>query len=368
MTGTTWHRAGDQPVTVTAPDPGHVTEYLSGYLASPAAAPALPPRHITLHTGQEPLRRAAAEFTAGPVTRIEPVPGVTLTEAALPGGGRGYTVAADHLEGAPGTWAASAAGDRVTLYAGSAAQGPRHVLRIIREIMMRAHEDAGAVVFHAAGVAVPAGTVMICGPRSAGKTTTAAAVLAAHGPRASLLSNDRLLVAGRRVIAVPLPVPVARGTLDAFPALAAAAGEAARARPGEPSPRDLPAGFGSPSKTAFPARVFAAALGAGLAPDGHLAAVIVPALSDTSDPVTTRRLSPGEAVSVLARCCFTPADEFWRPWLAPRARADADLAAAAAALCRDLAGTVPFTAVTCGVRGPAAAYRQALAALTGAAA
>jgi hypothetical protein len=367
VTGTTWHRAGDLPVAVTAPDPGHVAEYLSGYLASPAAGPALPPRHLTLHTGQEALRRAAAEFTAGPVTRIEPVPGVTLTEAALPGGGRGYTVAADHLEGAPGTWAASAAADgRVTLYTSSHAKGPRHVLRIIREIMMRAHEDAGAVVFHAAGVTVPAGTVMICGPRSAGKTTTAAAVLAAHGPRASLLSNDRLLVAGRRVIAVPLPVPVARGTLDAFPALAAAAGEAARARPGEPSPRDLPAGFGSPRKTAFPSRVFAAAFGAGLAPDGHLAAVIVPALSDTSDPVTTRRLSPGEAASVLARCCCTPADEFWRPWLAPRARPDADLAAAAAARCRDLAAAVPFTAVTYGVRGPAAAYQQADA--TGAAA
>src|SRR5436190_23452734 len=84
--------------------------------------------------------------------------------------------------------------------------------------MLRTYEDKGRVIFHAAGVDVGGVGVMICGPRGAGKTTTTAALLRSTG--ASLLSNDRLIAhRGDRLVAVPLPVPTARGTIEAFPEL-----------------------------------------------------------------------------------------------------------------------------------------------------
>jgi hypothetical protein len=209
---------------------------------------------------------------------------------------------------------------------------------------------------------------MICGPRGAGKTTTAAALLRRFGPRARLLSNDRLLACdGQQAVAVPLPVPVARGTLDAFPALVAAVPAAQRARPGEPGLASLPRQFGTGRKIAFPARDFAAALGAGLAASSRLTAIIIPNLTDTADPVTVRRAGPGEALAALTASCFTPGDEFWRPWLVTRAQPDAALAAHAARRCRDLAASVPCAIVSSGTQGPPGGLGEALAAvMTGA--
>jgi hypothetical protein len=256
----------------------------------------------------------------------------------------------------------------VDLHVADPARGPRHLLRVIRELMLRAYEDAGAVVLHAAGVEVDGGTVMICGPGGAGKTTAAAALLHQFGPRARLLSNDRLLACdGHQVVAVPLPVPVASGTLGAFPALRAAVPAARRARPGEPAPADLPGEFGTVGKIAFPARDFAAAFGAGLAASSQVTAIVIPSLTDTADPAAVRHASTAEAQAALAACCFTPADEFWRPWLVARARPDADLAAHAAWRCRQLAASVPCVTVSSGIRGPLGGFAEALAAVTGAA-
>ncbi|MGA2825673.1 MAG: hypothetical protein ABSF03_06095 [Streptosporangiaceae bacterium] len=360
--------AGDLAATVTAPGQGQVAGYLSAYLAGPVGTHDLPRYQVSLHAGREELARASARTAGVPVTLVEPVPGVVLAASTGADGSRVFTVAADRLENAPGSWAASISGDRVDLHVADPARGPRHLLRIIRELMLRAYEDAGAVVLHAAGVEVDAGTMMICGPRGAGKTTAAAALLHQFGPRARLLSNDRLLACdGHQVVAVPLPVPVARGTLGAFPALGAAVPAARRARPGEPAPAVLPREFGTAGKIAFPARDFAAAFGAGLAASSQVTAIIIPSLADTADPPVIRRASPPEAQAALAACCFTPADEFWRPWLVARARPDADLAVHAARRCRQLAASVPCVTVSSGVRGPLGGFAEALATVTGAA-
>jgi hypothetical protein len=208
---------------------------------------------------------------------------------------------------------------------------------------------------------------MTCGPRGAGKTTAAAALLERFGPRARLLSNDRLLACGdRQVVAVPLPVPVAGGTLDAFPALRAAVPEAVRARPGEPATAALPREFGTDSKIAFPARTFAGAFHAGLAASSRLTAIVIPSLSDSSAPVAIRRVGSAEASAALTACCFTPKDEFWRPWLIGRARPDAELSADAARRCREIAASVPCVTVSFGVRGCLVSFGQALATVTGA--
>jgi hypothetical protein len=359
--------AGDLAVTVTAPDQGQLGSYLSGYLTSPVGTHALARYEISLHTGREELAHAAARSEGGPATLVQPVPGVVLVAAAMADGSRCFTVAEDRLEDAPGMWAASILGTRVDLYVADPARGPRHVLRIIRELMIRSYEDCGAVVLHAAGVDIDGGAVMICGPRGAGKTTAAAALLERFGPRARLLSNDRLLACGdRQVVAVPLPVPVAGGTLDAFPALRAAVPEAVRARPGEPATAALPREFGTDSKIAFPARTFAGAFHAGLAASSRLTAIVIPSLSDSSAPVAIRRVGSAEASAALTACCFTPKDEFWRPWLIGRARPDAELSADAARRCREIAASVPCVTVSFGVRGCLVSFGQALATVTGA--
>jgi hypothetical protein len=360
--------AGDLAATVTAQGQEQVAGYLSGYLAGPVGTHDLPRYQVSLHTGHEELARASARTADAPVTLVEPVPGVVLAASTGADGSRLFTVAGDQLENAPGTWAASISGGHVDLHVADPARGPRHVLRVIRELMLRAYEDAGAVVFHAAGVEADGGTVMICGPRGAGKTTAAAALLHQFGPRARLLSNDRLLAGdGHQVVAVPLPVPVARGTLGAFPALRAAVPAARRARPAEPAPATLPREFGTSAKIAFPARDFAAAFGAGLAASSQVTAIVIPSLTDTADPPAVRRARPAEAQAALSACCFTPADEFWRPWLVARALPDADLAARADRRCRQLAESVPCVTVSSGVRGPLDGFAEALAAVTGAA-
>lgn len=359
--------AGDLAVTASAPDLEPLDSYLSGYLVGPAGTHVLPEYRLMLHAGQEETACAAAEFTRGPCALTEPVPGVVLTAAAMANGGRCFTVAQDAVEGAPGAWAASISGTRIDLYVADPVRIPRYALRVIRELLIRHCEDAGAVLFHACGVDIEGAAVMICGPGGAGKTTTAAALLHRFAARGSLLSNDRLLVCeDRTVIAVPLPVPAGRGTVSAFPGLRTAVPDVARARPGEPSLGALPLQFGARGKIAFPARAFAAAFGAGLTASSRLGAIMVPSLSDTADPANVRRLTPAEAETVLAACCFTPADEFWRPWLIARTRSEASLSDAAGELCRALAESVPCTSVTFGVRASLARFEETIAGVTGA--
>ncbi|MFC7643558.1 hypothetical protein ACFQX6_24265 [Streptosporangium lutulentum] len=199
---------------------------------------------------------------------------------------------------------------------------------------------------------------MICANRGAGKTTTLAALLHGLGGRGSLLSNDRLIIhEQRRVVAIPLPVPVARGTLEAFPELLAAvpAGEADA----------LPRRFGTRDKTALSARTFATAFGSRLVPGSALQILLVPRLTDTDHPPQARRLAPAEALQVLTEACFTPADEFWRPWLIHRTLDDAELAKAARAACARLAVSVPCFQVEYGVRGPMSRFHHVLADLIG---
>jgi hypothetical protein len=169
----------------------------------------------------------------------------------------------------------------------------------------------------------------------------------ARGERVSRLGQARLR-RQRRSYTSSAAVPAAR-----------------RARPGEPALAALPRQFGSASKIAFPARDFAAAFGAGLAASSQVTAIIIPSLTDTAGPVTIRRASPAEAQAALSACCFTPADEFRRPWLVARARPDAGLAAHAARRCRQLAASVPCITVSSGTRGPLARFAEALATVTG---
>lgn len=252
--------AGDVPLTVMSTPADHeaLSRHIADYLAGRIGELQLPGYQIHVHTDTGRFRTAAATFTELAVTTVQPVPGVTLSEGRIGAAGRCYTVAADVLEGRPGAWAVQVEGPVIDLYVAERAAAPKYTLRVIREVMLRTYESAGGIVFHAAGVDIAGRTVMVCANRGAGKTTTLAALLHGLGGRGALLSNDRLIIHGqRRVVAVPLPVPVARGTLEAFPELWAAvppgrrllfpASSAHETRPpcprGRSPPRSVPARY-----------------------------------------------------------------------------------------------------------------------------
>jgi hypothetical protein len=271
--------AGDVPLTVMSTPADHdaLARHVTAYLAGRIGELHLPGYQIHVHTDPVLFRTAAATFADLAVATVQPVPGVTLSEGHIGTVGRCYTVAADVLEGRPGAWAVQVEGPVIDLYVAERAAAPKYALRVIREVMLRTYESASGLVFHAAGLDIAGRTVMICANRGAGKTTTLAALLHGLGGRGALLSNDRLIIHGqRRVVAVPLPVPVARGTLEAFPELwaAAPAGEA----------DTLPRRFGTRDKTALSARTFATAFGSRLVPGSALHILLVPRFTDTAQP------------------------------------------------------------------------------------
>lgn len=351
--------AADVTFSLATPHPlPGLADHLDDYLAGPLGERDLPGYQLNLWTQPERLRAATAAFTENVTGLIAPVPGVSLTESRTRDGGRAYTVHRDDLEQRPGSWAASIHHAVIDLYTADAPAAARHAVRIIREAMLRTYENAGGIVFHAAGIDQAGNGVMICGPGGAGKTSTLAALLSARGRKSALLSNDRLIVdAEHRMVAVPLPVPLAGGTIDAFPELRATIPAAARSK--------LPRDFATSVKTVLGARPFAAAFGSSLAAGSRMRAILAPRFSDTAQPPRVRRLTEAETFALLSEACFTPADEFWRPWLVPRAATDTALAEHAVLLCERLAATVPCHQLAFGVRGQSNDLDRALADLIG---
>ncbi|MBV9022415.1 MAG: hypothetical protein JO362_01090, partial [Streptomycetaceae bacterium] len=123
--------------------------------------------------------------------------------------------------------------------------------------------------------------------------------------------------------------------------------------------------FATRDKTVLPARTFAAAFGAELVAGSRLRALLVPRFTDTTQPVRIRPMTREKTLAALAQACFTPTDEFWRPWLITRKDSETTLAHRSAALCARLAATAPCHEVAFGVRGSIEDLRRALADLIG---
>jgi hypothetical protein len=343
---------GDVAFTISAPSAWLLAqrEYLSGFLATPPGELDLGEFSIRVHTDDLAFYETVAMIERSPTGHIEPVPGVVMQESRQPNGRRCYAIVTDHLEKQPGAYAAAAQGRHIDLFThGGTVRPHRYPIRLMREAMLRTYEDTGGVVFHAAGVDVRGAGVMVCGPRGAGKTTVTAALLRSTG--AALLSNDRLITCqGDHVVAVPLPVPTGRGTIEAFPELAHAVMRTAGSR----VERDtMPPDFGSTVKHAFTARQFAEAFSADLISASTLRLVVVPRLANSGESGHARRLSQAQAHRIIAANCFTPRDEFWvRPWVVPRQSTDEQLDHQANAAIERIAATVPCIEVRFGVRNP----------------
>lgn len=350
----TWDcHAGDVPFTITAPADwlSAQREYLSGFLTTPPGELDLDAFSIRVHADNTAFRQIVNTIARSPVTsNVEPVPGLVMLESVQPTEHRCYVVAMDGVENQAGAYAVTAQGQHIELFTHSGTMRPhRYPIRLAREAMLRTYEDAGGVIFHAAGVDVGGAGVMICGPRGAGKTTVTAALLRTTG--ADLLSNDRLILHhGDHLVAVPLPVPTAQGTIEAFPELEQAA---SRAMADTAKLGRMPADFGSTVKHAFTAREFAQAFHADLVSASVLRLILVPHLTDTSDPARLRHLSENETRQVIGANCFTPRDEFWvRPWLIPRQRGDDLLQRQANTAIGHVTTAVECVEVNFGVRNP----------------
>lgn len=367
MEPSTWDcHAGDVAFAITAPSAWLAAQraYLSGFLTTQPGELDLAAFSIRVHTDDTEFRQIVETIIRSSTTSyIEPVPGLLMHEARQPTGHRCYVIATDDVEHQPGAYAVAAQGHDIDLFTHTGTARPhRYPIRLIREAMLRTYEDAGGVIFHAAGVDVDGAAVMVCGPRGAGKTTVTAALL--QLPGAALLSNDRLIAyQGDHVVAVPLPVPTGRGTLQAFPELERLV---RRTTVNGIELDRMPADFGSTVKHAFTARQFAEAFGARLISRSALRLVVVPRLADTDEPAQARRLSVPEAHRIVAANCFTPRDEFWvRPWLVPRHSTDDQLGRQAGTAVEHIASAVPCIEVSFGVHNPIGDLARILEQATG---
>jgi len=346
---------GDLTVTMSGPTQwAHEQRtVLADFLPGPIGRHDLGHLRLDVHHDDhrvEQLTSAATSRTDA--HRRETIPGVTMIEVPDGPRARVLTVAVDALEGEASTHAIRITDDHIELLIHSASRRQQRLpLRVLREAMIRTYENAGATLLHAAGAAVDGVGIAVCGPRATGKTTTLAALLTATG--GDLLSNDRLLLPPREsdaqpLVAVPLPVPLARGTVDSVAGLRSALAHTSRPRT---APEALPDVFGSTVKAELTAREFATALGAGLTASAPLQLLIVPRLTDDDTPLTTRTLTPEEAHGVLAANCFTPNDEFWLiPWLIPHHAGAEELGERSRCHLAVLSTAVPAVEIRFGVR------------------
>lgn len=355
---------GDLAVTLTAPAPWaqRQHEYLEQYLPRPRLGDDdLGTFHLAIYPYDAQFRELTQLIRQAPDAElVEPIPGVVLLEAREPSGARNYAVHADVLEHQLDAYAVRVHHRHIELYLPRGARDG-YPLRLMREAMLRTYEDHGDTVFHAAGADIAGHGVLICGPRSAGKTTLLTQLIRAT--RAAVLSNDRLIVQpSGRMVAVPLPVPVARGTLESVPELTQAAPTSSRP---QPAVSQLPRHFGAERKAVFTAREYASALNTSITAGSWLNTILVPCLSDSTEPIGIRTLSATETEDTLRANCFTPHDEFWqRPWLVPRTTPDAELQSRSLQLIRGLANRVTCVEIRFGIRNSPEELTQVLADLS----
>jgi len=257
---------------------------------------------------------------------IEPLRGVTYERFRV-GPIDWYRLLGDSVNGDPSDHLIASAPDHLWLFMHSRTSWPeRHLLRLLREAMVRRHEDVGWIALHGAAVRVDGGAVLVCGPDGAGKTTFATALLQLQD--AAWLSSDIVLihVPDAHVLCVPQAVRAGAGLVNAVPRLRdyVHSGELTRLRqPTTGADAHAAMTFASRTKYEFGALEYAHVFGAGLAASAPLMLTLLP------------RLEPGfapwhdddhDADQRLAGECLTPNDPRRVPWIVERRTPVAGLA------------------------------------------
>ena len=191
----------------------------------------------------------------------------------------------------------------------------RLLLRVFREVLLRLSENAGAVAFHAAAVAMDGCGVLITGPSGCGKTTLATAICSL--PNAAFITNDLAavrLAAPPAVGGFPLPVRIAEVAAAANGALSDAL-----AVGGKPNGPDEARQQGT-TKLEVEPEAFCSALGCRWAASAELRLIILPHLVLDKQNIRSSMADPRETREILLHELYTPCSRRWqRPWIQPLA-------------------------------------------------
>lgn len=188
-------------------------------------------------------------------------------------------------------------------------RGRTALMRVVRELATNRAQRAGGVLLHASAFAVGGKGIIVAGPKRAGKTTLLIHALRAASAR--YVSNDRVVVQPDAVPVlargVPTIIPLRRGTLDMFPAVAARVAaasyhhrltihEAATLGRRAAAPR-------SDADRLSPAQL-CRVLDASPLGQCEVSALLLPRITNESGAFSTRRLPEGEAAAQLAGGLF----------------------------------------------------------------
>ncbi|MEU0383210.1 hypothetical protein [Streptomyces chartreusis] len=237
-----------------------------------------------------------------------------------------------------------------------------YLMYVLREVLLRAQEDNGGVLFHAACAVAGGRSALIVGEKGAGKTTTLSALVG--GGAMSFCANDRTFVLGPspRTVAVPVALRLGYGLVEATPPLReyVRGGRLFRPQVRGSEPTGAPEEFGSRVKHIVTPAEFAMAMGTALSTGGRLSLLLFPSLSDDDRPFHSASVSAEEARRLLASSCYTPADPaFVRPRFRTPLSSPEQRAAQAARVCRALPREVPAYRIGWGVRrDPAETHRD----------
>lgn len=197
------------------------------------------------------------------------------------------------------------------------------VLRIIEDVVLDEAQRRGAVVVHASSVVADGRAIVFCGNKGAGKTT--ALIRALEIEAVALLANDNVCLVpdagGYRARAWPAFLKVEVGTVAGTALLSGAFPPSCAAWRSDPAAR-----WDIYEKVALYPRQAAARLGAAIAVDAPLGALVFPEFRPDRPPAIAA-LPPDAAAGRLPAFLQGVLNPNHGPWLGPRVEPEAVRAA-----------------------------------------
>ncbi|MEK3835987.1 hypothetical protein [Paenibacillus sp. FSL R7-0128] len=202
----------------------------------------------------------------------------------------------------------------------------RHLLRIIREAVLRYSEDNGMCMFHSAAVALRNKGILISGQSGSGKTTLMTHLITGLG--AHFTSNDRVLLSLNdkylKALYFPLAIRLGPGTVKGNSSLRKYIDNQLTSRiqiHGFQCLNDININqhFKTKRKYELTPLEFSVALQTQLCDEVTPVLIIEPCIRINGDKIYSEVLSADEKLKLFLDNCFTPYDESWKnPWIFER--------------------------------------------------